>query len=126
MLKVIIIADWFVVFGGYLKVKHFRKTFYFLRVFWMLLLAFIFGGIGCDTILPGAAFAKEEKRVERDVDGDGKIDQIAFFDAKGKIARLEIDSNNDGLMDGFQYYKDEKPVRLETDTDFDRRIDCLN
>ena len=57
---------------------------------------------------------------------NNEIDRIAFFDAKGKIARLENDSNNDGLMDRFQYYKDEILVRLERDTDFDQQIDCLD
>ena len=77
------------------------------------------GGLFLSTAFAKEINQKEAKQVEKDTDGDGKIDRIAFFFAKGKISRLENDSNNDGLMDRFQYYKDEILARLEGDTDFD-------
>ncbi|MCK5323627.1 MAG: hypothetical protein KAJ45_05750, partial [Desulfobulbaceae bacterium] len=88
-----------------------------------MFLALFFCQLASNTILAGRAFA-EGKKVEKDIDGDGKIDQIVFFDVKGKIERLEIDSNKDGLMDRFQYYRSETLVRIERDTDLNQRIDC--
>jgi hypothetical protein len=38
------------------------------------------------------ALAKEEV-IKRDTNEDGKIDQIAYFDKKGKLIKLAIDSN---------------------------------
>ncbi|RLB36629.1 MAG: hypothetical protein DRH12_15495, partial [Deltaproteobacteria bacterium] len=35
----------------------------------------------------------------RDLDGDGKADQIAHLGPKGQLKLLEIDSNGDGKMD---------------------------
>ena len=61
--------------------------------------------------------------VTRDTDNDGRIDQIACFDEGGKIIKLEIDSNSDGDMDRFQYYKNEQVIRIETDSNHDRKID---
>jgi antitoxin component YwqK of YwqJK toxin-antitoxin module len=61
---------------------------------------------------------------ERDTDNDGQTDQIACFDETGRIERLEIDSNADGVMDRFQYFEDQQIVRIEADTDHDRKIDC--
>ena len=88
-----------------------------------MFLALFFCQLASNTILAGRAFA-DGKKVEKDIDGDGKIDQIVFFDVKGKIERLEIDSNKDGFMDRFQYYRSETLVRIERDTDLNQRIDC--
>jgi hypothetical protein len=35
------------------------------------------------------------------MDKDGKIDQIAHFDRRGKLIRFKIDSDADGFMDRF-------------------------
>jgi len=72
---------------------------------------------------PEPACARENV-VRRDVDKDGKIDQIALFDRRGKLIRLEIDSNADEVMDRFQYYEKEQLIRVEMDTNHDQRIDC--
>jgi len=97
------------------------KQAFNIRFYLSFFVFIVIGGFFLST-----AFAKEIKQVGKDTDGDGKIDRIAFFDAKDKIARLENDSNNDGLMDRFQYYKDEILIRLERDTDFDQQIDCID
>jgi len=65
-----------------------------------------------------------QETVKRDTDEDGKIDQIAYFDKRGRIIKLEIDGNGDEAMDRFQFYEEEKLVRIERDTDHDRKVDC--
>lgn len=60
-------------------------------------------------------------RLEKDRDGDGKIDPVFFYNEAEKIQRIEIDSNKDGLMDHFQIYQDEKLLRVERDTDCNGR-----
>jgi hypothetical protein len=66
------------------------------------------------ALLPEPAWA-HEKIVRQDTNEDGKIDQIAFFDKRGRIIKLEIDSNADELMDRFQYYEKEQIIRVERD-----------
>ena len=74
-------------------------------------------------LLPEPSLAREEI-VKRDTNDDGKIDQIALFDRRGKLIRLKIDSNADGIMDRCQYYEKGQIIRIEMDTDHDQRIDC--
>ena len=52
-----------------------------------------------------------ENVVRRDMDKDGKIDQIAHFDRRGKLIRFKIDSDADGFMDRFQYYEKEQIIK---------------
>ena len=71
---------------------------------------------------PLSGFAAD-KVVKSDSNKDGKIDQIAHFDDKGKLVKLELDSNGDEVMDRFQYYREEQVVRVEADRNFDGKID---
>ena len=58
-------------------------------------------------VLPLAlGMAADEKAIERDLDDDGKIDQIAYVDKRGNPIRLTIDSNADGIFDKTQFYQD--------------------
>jgi antitoxin component YwqK of YwqJK toxin-antitoxin module len=75
------------------------------------------------ALLTAPAWA-QEKIMRRDTNEDGKIDQIALFDRRGKLIMIEIDSNADEVMDRFQYYEKEQIIRVERDTDHDRQIDC--
>jgi len=43
-------------------------------------------------LLPESVWARQDI-VKRDTNKDGKIDQIAHFDKRAKIIKLEIDSN---------------------------------
>jgi antitoxin component YwqK of YwqJK toxin-antitoxin module len=75
------------------------------------------------TLLQPEPACALEKIVRQDTNDDGKIDQIALFDRRGKLIRLEIDSNANEVMDRFQYYEKEQIIRVEMDTDHDQRID---
>jgi hypothetical protein len=59
---------------------------------------------------------------EFDMDFDGKFDLTVYY-ANGKRVREELDTNFDGKPDIFKYYEDEKLVREELDTNFDGKID---
>ncbi|MFP4040305.1 MAG: hypothetical protein ACLFS7_07155 [Desulfosudaceae bacterium] len=72
-------------------------------------------------VLPAVA---GEKKVKQDTTDDGRVDQIVYFDPRGKIELVEIDSNNDGVMDRYQYYQQETLARVERDTDHDGNLDC--
>jgi len=95
------------------------------RVICIGLFAVVLGRPAVDTLAPSYAHAKE-RRIEKDTNGDGKPDEIAVLDDGGKILRLELDTNRDGVMDRFQVYQDEKLVRIESDSDFDGRVDCTD
>jgi len=63
--------------------------------------------------------------VELDRNGDELIDYRVYYDAKGKVAREELDFNFDGTMDTFYYYKDGVLQREELDTHFNGKIDLV-
>jgi hypothetical protein len=59
---------------------------------------------------------------EFDLDFDGKFDLTVYY-ANGKKVREELDTNFDQKPDIFKYYEDEKLVREELDTNYDGKID---
>ncbi|NTV58704.1 MAG: hypothetical protein HGA74_15685, partial [Deltaproteobacteria bacterium] len=77
----------------------------------------------CLVLLWSLSSFASDKAVKSDSNKDGKIDQIAHFDDRGKLVKLELDSNGDEVMDRFQYYKEEQVVRVEADRNFDGKID---
>ena len=96
-----------------------RISILMLRFFTLFLLLAVIGF----CVLSGIAVSAEVDAVRQDTDKDGKIDQVAFFDKEGRPVRLEIDSNGDGAMDRVQHYSDGKVVKIERDTDHDKRMD---
>lgn len=64
--------------------------------------------------------------VGKDTNKDGLIDQRVFYDDRGRIQRVETDTNYDQIMDRFRYYKDEVLIRIERDDDYDQLINCLD
>ncbi|MBR9986015.1 MAG: hypothetical protein KFF68_08900, partial [Desulfosarcina sp.] len=73
---------------------------------------------------PTAPLAARTRTMERDIDMDGTIDQVAHMDKDGKLARLDIDSNKDGLFDKVQFYREGKLIRIESDRNLDGKVDA--
>jgi 5-hydroxyisourate hydrolase-like protein (transthyretin family) len=69
------------------------------------------------------ALAAAERTIRKDIDQDGRADQIAHYDADGGLLLLEVDSNKDGVMDRFQHYKGPELTRVEGDLDHDGLVD---
>lgn len=63
--------------------------------------------------------------VERDRNGDGKVDERFEYDVKGRALRAFEDNNFDGRWDARFDYKGEVPVRGEVDLDFDGVFDAV-
>jgi hypothetical protein len=61
--------------------------------------------------------------VELDLNSDGQVDYRVVYDAKGNLAREELDFNYDGVMDTFYYYANGVLARQEIDTKSIGRID---
>jgi antitoxin component YwqK of YwqJK toxin-antitoxin module len=61
--------------------------------------------------------------VRKDLDHDGRVDQVAHYDARGKLQLLEVDSNGNGVLDRFQHYEGAEMTRVEGDLDDDGKID---
>jgi EF hand len=59
---------------------------------------------------------------EADTDFDGKFDMTVYY-AGGKKVREEFDTNFDGRPDVWKYFEDEKLVRQERDTNNDGKVD---
>lgn len=59
---------------------------------------------------------------EADLDFDGKFDITRYY-ANGKLVREELDTNFDQRPDVWKYYEDEKLVRIERDTNGDGKVD---
>ncbi|MFA6011728.1 MAG: hypothetical protein WC799_17190 [Desulfobacteraceae bacterium] len=66
------------------------------------------------------------KKLETDRDGNGKTDQVVTYNESGKIIRIDVDNNGDGAMDQSQIYQNENLIRVERDTNFDRKVDCID
>ena len=56
-----------------------------------------------------------------DLNRDGQVDVISYFDDAGKLEREEMDSDFDGHFDWIDHYQDGVRVMAETDTDMDGR-----
>jgi len=59
---------------------------------------------------------------EFDLDFDGRID-ISVYYSNGKKVRTELDTNYDNRSDLWRYYEDGKLVRIERDSDFNGKVD---
>jgi hypothetical protein len=59
---------------------------------------------------------------EFDLDFDGKFDLTVYY-VNGKKVREELDTNYDQRPDLWKYYEDEKLVRIERDTNGDGKVD---
>lgn len=71
--------------------------------------------------LPAAA--SNERIVRKDLDQDGHVDQVAHYDARGKLLLVELDSNGNGIMDRFQHYEGPELTLVEGDLNDDGQID---
>jgi hypothetical protein len=59
---------------------------------------------------------------EIDLDFDGKFDETVYYEV-GKVVRKEYDRNGDGKTDTWAYFENEKLVRIERDSKFRGKID---
>ena len=69
-----------------------------------------------------------ERRVrqEADLNADGKVDIVYYFDANGQKIRETMDLDYDGKVDDTIYFEKGKKVRSEKDLDGDGRVDTWN
>jgi hypothetical protein len=66
-----------------------------------------------------------ERRVrkEADLNGDGRVDVVYYFDADGQVSKETLDLDFDGKVDDTLYFEKGKKVRSEKDLDGDGRVD---
>lgn len=79
---------------------------------------------GLVLMLSQSAFA--DRKIEKDLDEDGTMDQVLIYGDDGIIKRVENDADHDGFTEKLQVYENGKLVRLERDTDHDQKIDCID
>jgi hypothetical protein len=90
----------------------------------------------------------EITRVDRDLDGDGRIDRWEYYDSAkhlvkvgfslagdgvldawayrdndGQITKIEVSTRRDGVIDRWEYYEKGQLARVEEDKDRDGRVD---
>ena len=90
----------------------------------------------------------EITRVDRDMDGDGRIDRWEYYDAErrllkvgfslagdgvldawayrdkdAKITKIEVSTRRDGTVDRWEYYEKGQLARVEEDTNHDGHVD---
>lgn len=56
--------------------------------------------------------------------GDQVVDAWIFHDDNGRVARMELSTRRDGIVDRWEHYRGGALVRVETDTDRDGRVDA--
>ncbi|MBM4389346.1 MAG: hypothetical protein FJ088_16545, partial [Deltaproteobacteria bacterium] len=62
-------------------------------------------------------------RKEIDVNFDGKIDIVRFYDSMGNLSREEMDFDFDQRLDTISHYKDGKVYLSEHSSTFDGKMD---
>ena len=65
------------------------------------------------------------KEIKIDRNHDGVVDRVEIYDAKGVIIRVEADTNGDGKMDEWVFYKNGKATKGEKDTKKDGKPDTF-
>jgi len=60
-----------------------------------------------------------------DQDRDGHPDEIVTYGPEGHITKVVYDTNHDGRIDTWQYYKYGKVIRLEQDRNHDKKVDAI-
>lgn len=93
-------------------VKTLKSTYFNLQV---LVVAALF------VLLPNSTWA--QKRVEKDLNKDGRIDQVFIYNDKGMIEQVEIDGDQDGNIEKRQIYLDGLLIRVEQETDNHKKVD---
>lgn len=58
--------------------------------------------------------------------GDGVLDAWAFKDANGEIEKVEVSTRRDGTVDRWEHYENGQLARVEEDTDHDGKVDRLS
>ncbi len=64
-------------------------------------------------------------RKESDLDFDGQIDMVQYFDDRGRIVKDEMDTDFDSRMDIRTYYENGKITSREINTEFDDAPDLI-
>jgi len=74
---------------------------------------------------PGLEGTKQQVLVRKtmDVNQDGKMDMTQEYDARGRLAREELDMDFDGRPDAVRFYENGQLVREEISSRFDARFD---
>ncbi len=95
------------------------------RVFFTIVMCIVLGAFFTGICRAAEAERRQvtPKKVEADANFDGKVDRTENYDEKGQINKVEVDTNGDGVMDEWIYYKDGKPVKSEKDTNGDGKPD---
>jgi antitoxin component YwqK of YwqJK toxin-antitoxin module len=63
--------------------------------------------------------------VQRDTDGDGKVDEWQTFGRDGRMVRREVDRNGNGVRDAFYIYEGDSLVEERHDGNSDGQIDRI-
>jgi len=68
---------------------------------------------------------KVERRVrkEADLNGDGKVDIVDWYDPDGNVVRETLDLDYDGKVDETVFFEKSQKVRSESDLDGDGKVD---
>lgn len=89
-----------------------------LRRAWVLALALLIALNNCAfwLFLPPALQTEDRN-------GDGHSDVWRWYDAKGQLIRVEVDTNFDGRPDWLAEYHGNRITRIRIDSNYDNRID---
>ncbi|MEH0021155.1 MAG: hypothetical protein V6Z89_15990 [Desulfobacter sp.] len=72
------------------------------------------------------AIAQSLRQIEKDLDGDGRPDQMLFYDNRGTLVKTETDADHDGFAERRRLYSAGRLDRVLRDTDQDRILDCTD
>jgi hypothetical protein len=81
--------------------------------------------LSCATVAALELWPAGRGRGTADQNGDGRPDIWRFYDARGRLAEVDVDSNFDGKPDIEEYYERGVLVRRESDRNFNGEADLV-
>ena len=79
------------------------------------------------VVMGRAAIVQPSIRLRtQDTNRDGRPDVWQYYDSRGVLLRVDIDTNFDGRFDVEESYRDGHLVRRESDRNFDDRVDLID
>ena len=81
--------------------------------------------LSCTTVAGLELWPAGRGRNTADKNGDGRPDVWRFYDTRGRLAEVDVDSNFDGKPDIEEYYERGVLVRRESDRNFNGEADLV-
>ncbi len=97
-----------------------------IRYFLITIIVLSFGSYAQDPDEKDSDKLNNARKVARDLNYDGRVDRVEYYDAKGMLAKTETDTNNNNKLDEWVFYDNGIIARAQKDSNGDGKADRLH